>query len=240
MIPLYDDNPRRGVPLVTVGLIAVNVAVFLYQTALPPRALDAFVHLYGMVPARLADAAWAREVGFPNAGWHTPLTSMFLHANLLHILGNMWMLWLFGDNIEDRLGHGRFLVFYLACGLGAAGAHLLTALGSTTPVVGASGAVAGVMGAYFLLFPRARIVSLVFIFFLVDVVAIPAWVFLGIWILTQIWSGTLTLGAPAGGGVAFWAHVGGFFTGLFLVRPLIRSRRRPPARVRYRPRRGPW
>ncbi len=239
MIPLYDDNPRQGLPLVTVALIAANVLVFLYEASLPPRLLAAFVELNGMVPLRLVDADWAQRQGFPGRGWHTVLSSMFLHANLLHILGNMWMLWLFGDNIEDRLGHFRFLLFYVACGLAAAATHVLTSLDSTAPVVGASGAVAGVMGAYFLLFPRARIITLVPIFFFLEILAVPAFLFLGVWILIQLWSGALTLGASQGGGVAFWAHVGGFFAGLLLIHPMSRGRR-PRGRARYRSRRGPW
>ncbi|TAH34602.1 MAG: rhomboid family intramembrane serine protease [Planctomycetota bacterium] len=219
MFPLHDDNPRHGTPLITLALIAVNLLVFVYELTLPPGALEDLFHSFGFIPARFSGEVQLVTDGHVVGGvWLTPITSMFLHAGWMHVVGNMWMLWLFGDNVEDRFGHLRFLIFYLACGLGATALHHLTATASEIPTVGASGAISGVMGAYFLLFPRARITTLVFLFFLVDLVQIPAVVFLGLWILIQVVSGSMTLGSAGDvGGVAFWAHVGGFGAGILLL-----------------------
>lgn len=231
MFPLYDLVPRLRPPLVMFALIGVNLALFIHELSLPPLALNRFIFMHGMVPLRLANPAWAREAGFPSSGLTTPLTSMFLHAGWFHLLGNLWMLWIFGDNVEDRLGRPRFLLFYLACGVAAAATQFVVAPHSSVPVVGASGAIAGVMGGYLRLYPRARVVTLIFFFILVDVVALPAWLFLGWWILLQLFQGSLDLAGSQGAGVAFWAHVGGFLAGMLLVRLLDRGEVVP---------RGPW
>src|SRR6266566_6322123 len=203
MIPLRDIIPSRTTPYVTISLISLNVLVFLYELSLG-RAVDAFTLYFGLVPAAFS--------------WVTVFTSMFLHGGLLHVAGNMLYLWIFGDNVEDRMGHGRFLVFYLLCGVAAALAQTITAPDSVIPMVGASGAIAGVMGAYFVLYPKSRIVTLIPLFFFFQIVEVPAIFFLGIWFLMQFLSGIgsiaeATRGA-AGGGVAFWAHVAGFVAGI--------------------------
>jgi membrane associated rhomboid family serine protease len=203
MIPLRDVIPSRTVPGVTIALIGLNALVFFYQISLGDEVGDLVVR-FGLIPADFS--------------WLAVLTSMFLHGGLLHFGGNMLYLWIFGDNVEDRLGHGRFLGFYLLCGMAAAVVQSLLLPGSTIPMVGASGAIAGVMGAYFMLYPRSRIVTLVPLFFFIQLIEIPAIFFLGIWFLMQFLSGigsfaTATAGQPAGG-IAFWAHVAGFAAGV--------------------------
>ncbi len=193
----------------TVALIAANVAVFLYQLSLGLGRGRAFLFAFGAVPALITGAAEARVAVPPPL---TVLTSMFLHGGFLHLGGNMLFLWIFGDNVEDVMGRPRFLAFYLICGLAAALAQVMLNPASTVPMVGASGAISGVLGAYLALFPRARIVTLVFFGFIVDTVRIPAVFFLGIWFLMQF-----LYAGGAGGGVAWMAHVGGFLSGLALV-----------------------
>ena len=187
----------------TIALIAVNVIVFLFELSLG-RAVDAFTLYWGLVPAAFS--------------WVTVLTSMFLHGGVLHVAGNMLYLWIFGDNVEDRMGHGRFLVFYLLCGVAAALAQTISVPDSVVPMVGASGAIAGVMGAYFVLYPKSRIVTLIPLFFFFQVIEVPAILFLGIWFLMQFVSGLGSIvtvaGGQSGGGVAFWAHVAGFVAGI--------------------------
>jgi len=203
MIPLRDIIPSRTTPVVTISLIALNVLVFIYELSLG-RAVDAFTLYYGLVPAAFS--------------WMNVFTSMFLHGGFMHVAGNMLYLWIFGDNVEDRMGHGRFLVFYLLCGVAAALAQTVAAPESAIPMVGASGAIAGVMGAYFVLYPRSRIVSLIPIFFFFQVVEVPAIFFLGFWFLMQFVSGVGSIvsvgGNAAAGGIAFWAHVAGFVAGI--------------------------
>jgi membrane associated rhomboid family serine protease len=214
MIPLRDVIPSRTTPFVTVTLIAINVVVFLYELVLG-RGLESFLYAYGLVPA---------EFSVP-----TLFTSMFLHGGFLHVAGNMLYLWIFGDNVEDRMGHGRFLIFYLICGGVAAAAQTLAVPESTVPMVGASGAVAGVMGAYFVLYPHSRIVTLLPIFFFIQLIEVPALVFLGIWFVLQLLSGVGSIAASAAdgvtGGIAFWAHVAGFVAGLVGVRVFRRPER---------------
>jgi membrane associated rhomboid family serine protease len=214
-IPLKDLNPSRSYPFVTITLILANVVVFLYEfvleTTMPHRAFDALVLSYSEVPARIP-AFLAGHTGFQVA-FFPLVTSMFLHANWLHIAGNMLFLWIFGDNVEDFFGHFTYLFFYLACGIGAGLLHVLFNFHSNIPAVGASGAISGVMGAYILLHPRARILTLVFIF----PIPVPAVVFLGLWFILQFLSGLNTLGGGASGGVAVWAHIGGFLLGMFLT-----------------------
>jgi membrane associated rhomboid family serine protease len=203
MIPLRDIIPSRTTPYVTISLISLNVLVFLYELSLG-RAVDAFTLYWGLVPAAFS--------------WVTVFTSMFLHGGLLHVAGNMLYLWIFGDNVEDRMGHGRFLVFYLLCGVAAALAQTITAPDSVIPMVGASGAIAGVMGAYFVLYPKSRIVTLIPLFFFFQVIEVPAILFLGIWFIMQFLSGVgsivTAVGGQSGGGVAVWAHVAGFVAGI--------------------------
>src|SRR5438552_7151893 len=165
MIPIRDTVPSRGTPVVTWTLMAVNVAIFFYELTLAPEELERLFYLFGVVPARFSDPQWARWVGFPVDDYWPFLTSMFLHGGWMHIIANMWTLWIFGDNVEDRMGPGRFVVFYLLCGLAAGIVHSILNPNSTVPAVGASGAIAGVMAAYFFLFPFARIIVLVPVFF---------------------------------------------------------------------------
>ena len=220
MIPLRDSIPSRSFPGTTIALIAANAAVFLYQLSLGPGYGEAFVATFGAVPAAITGALHAAAPLPPPL---TIVSSMFLHGGVLHLLGNMVFLWIFGNNVEDALGHLRFLVFYLLCGVAGALAHVVTSPASTVPMVGASGAISGVLGAYFLLYPHARIVTLVFLGFLAQTVSIPAFYFLGFWFLMQLLSGAATAGR-AGGGVAFLAHVGGFVAGLGLLVPFKRRR----------------
>jgi membrane associated rhomboid family serine protease len=210
-IPLKDTNPSRSFPIVNISLIIANVAVFIYQLTLPPNTFKVFVLSNATVPARIP-AFLAGHLGFETA-FLPLLTSLFLHAGLLHLGGNMLFLWIFGDNVEDFFGHLTYLMFYLVCGIGAGLLHVLFNLTSAVPALGASGAISGVMGAYMLLYPRERILTLVFIF----LVPIPAVFILGCWFLLQFLSGVSALGGTASGGVAVWAHVGGFLLGMFLT-----------------------
>ena len=229
MIPLKDDVPSRTVPLVTLGLVGLNVLVFLYQLSLQmgleqgaQGAAEGFIREFGVTPCRLTGHCHVPDDG-PQP-LVTVFTSMFLHGGLLHLVGNMLYLWIFGNNVEDTLGHVRFLVFYLACGFGAAAAQIMIDSASPIPMVGASGAVSGVLGAYFLLFPHATVLTLVTFGFFWRFIHMPAVVVLGLWIALQFISGYLTLSVRGGaeGGVAFFAHIGGFFVGmalLFVLRP---------------------
>jgi membrane associated rhomboid family serine protease len=209
MIPIQDTQPSRHVPVVTWLLIGLNSLAFFYELSLTPRELELFLQLVGMVPARIASD--------PTALW-TMLSSMFFHGGWMHFLGNMWTLYLFGDNVEDRLGPVHYLLFYLLCGLAAGWAQFAAQPDSPLPAIGASGAIAGVLGAYFVMFPTATIITLVPVFFLPLFLEVPAVVYLGVWFLTQLFSGVLSLsGAPQMGGVAWWAHIGGFVAGLLLL-----------------------
>ncbi|MBI4467004.1 MAG: rhomboid family intramembrane serine protease [Acidobacteria bacterium] len=223
MIPLRDANPSRHAPWVTVALIAVNTLAFLYEVSLSEASLERFIFSMGMVPARVTVFPTSPDITAGDA--LLPLfTSMFLHGGWLHLIGNMWFLWIFGDNIEDRLGRLRYLVFYLVCGLGAGVTHTLFNLQSTIPSIGASGAVAGVLGGYLLLYPHARVLTLIPVFVLY-IRELPAYLMLGYWFVIQFFSGTASLAAPSqtGGGVAWWAHVGGFVLGLGLVKLFARK-----------------
>ena len=212
MFPLSDVIPSRTVPFVTIGLIIVNALVFLYMVTLPDAALETFIATYAVVPA------W---FSIP-----TLFTSQFLHAGWMHIVGNMLYLWIFGDNVEDRLGHVRYLLFYLGAGAVAAILQVLFSPFSSVPMLGASGAIAAVMGAYFVLYPQSRVLTAVFILIFFDLVEIPAVFFLGIWFLMQLLSGVGSLGVrSAAGGTAFWAHVGGFVVGV-VVGAVLRARDR--------------
>ena len=247
MIPLKDDAPRITTPYMTWLLLATNLGIFLFEWMMGMKygrgTLDAFVRVFGLVPARVTillegghvPARLVSQLGVhvvtAGAALLPFFTSMFLHATWLHVIANMWALWIFGDNVEDHLGHFTYLVMYLLCGLAGGVTHTMLNLGSTVPSVGASGAIAGIMGAYFVLYPKARVLMLV-PFFFVFFVWLPAWVVLGYWFVVQFLSGAATSIAsthPSGGGVAFWAHVGGFVAGLVLIK-LFPSR---PRRYRY-------
>jgi membrane associated rhomboid family serine protease len=215
MIPLHDDNPTRSVAFLTILLIVANVAVFLYQLSLPRAAIEAFFASFALTPAHLTGSATPHAYG-------TVLTSMFLHGGLMHLLGNMLYLWVFGNNIEDACGHFRFLLFYVLSGVGAAAAQIAVNPDSQIPMVGASGAVSGILGAYLLLYPRARVLVLLPLFIFLRFFYVPAALLLVIWFALQLLSGWATLG-QSGGGVAFWAHIGGFATGLVLI-PIFKRR----------------
>jgi membrane associated rhomboid family serine protease len=217
MIPLKDNIPSQHRPYIVYVIIAVNAIVFFYQLGLSTRDMNVFFHLFGVVPARFGHPEWAQWVGFPDAGYYTFISHMFLHAGWAHFLGNMWILWVFSDNVEDIMGTVRFLLFYIMCGLFALGTHLFFNMDSTMPVVGASGAIAGVMGAYLILYPHAKVVTLIPIFFIPYIVELPAVVFLGIWFTIQLFSGLLAHLAPDAGGIAWWAHAGGFIGGILLL-----------------------
>jgi membrane associated rhomboid family serine protease len=226
MIPIQDTVRSRNPPLAVYCLIGLNVLAFAFELSLPHGDLDRLFYLFGIVPARYTHPDWAEWVGFPVDDYWPFLTSMFLHGGWTHLIGNMWTLWIFGDNVEDRMGPLRFTLFYLACGLVAGVVHWFTNPHSAIPTVGASGAIAGVLGAYFLLFPQARVVVLVPIFFYPLFFEVPAVTYLLFWVLSQIYIGTLALAGPENvGGVAWWAHVGGFTAGLVLHRLLVRPRR---------------
>jgi membrane associated rhomboid family serine protease len=217
MFPIQDTIPTRNPAIATWLLILANAIVFLFELAMPEDALKQFFYVFGIVPARYTHPGWAYLVGLSIDDYWPFLTSMFLHGGWAHIIGNMWALWIFGDNVEDRMGPVRFLFFYLLCGLAAGIVHAYTNPDSTMPTVGASGAIAGVMGAYFFLFPYSRVVVLVPVFFFPFFFELPAVTYLGFWALTQVFSGTLSLGNPGDvGGVAWWAHVGGFAAGILL------------------------
>ena len=205
MIPLRDTRPSNSSPVVTVFIIAVNVLVFLYMVMLDSYTQNDFIAAYALIPARLNLSAL--------------VTSMFLHGGWMHLIGNMWFLWIYGDNVEDVLGHGKYLVFYLICGVVAAIAQYLISPFSRVPILGASGAIAGVMGAYLIKFPHSRILTLIPIFFFWTTIEIPAIVILVYWFLLQFLSGVGSIGysQASQGGVAFFAHVGGFIAGMVLI-----------------------
>ncbi|NWH09651.1 MAG: rhomboid family intramembrane serine protease [Alphaproteobacteria bacterium] len=255
MIPLYDDNPTRSPPIMTIGLIAICVLVFLWQLSLEARgeaaAFEVTVGL-GFIPARFfTDAELPLNIRTIPAEL-TLFSSMFLHGGILHIAGNMLYLWIFGNNIEDAMGWFRFIAFYLACGVAAALAQGLTDPGSTIPMIGASGAISGVLGAYLLLYPRAHVYTLLFFGFFVQIVRLPAVAILGFYLVLQLVNAAMT--PPDKPGVAWWAHIGGFAAGILLT-PMLKGRDIPlfaPARpprdqgqqqqrtpVPYR-REGPW
>ncbi|MBI4688349.1 MAG: rhomboid family intramembrane serine protease [Nitrospirae bacterium] len=221
MIPFKDDNPTRIFPFVTIGLIVINALVFIYQMS-SPKGYAETVFAYGAVPQYLLTFKNVQPI--PPA--LTVFTSMFMHGGFLHIAGNMLYLWIFGNNIEDKLGHLRFLIFYILSGIIAAFSHAFTDPSSTIPMVGASGAVSGVLGAYILLFPHARIYTLIFFGFFVRVVALPAIFVIGLWIVIQFVNGALSKGLPGQGGVAWFAHIGGFVFGLLMIKIFLRTKKK--------------
>lgn len=220
MIPLRDENPTRRVPFVNYALIAINALVFLWQVSLGS---------YGEIAlSRMALIPLEVTRGFDLGDVRSIFTSMFMHAGLAHLLGNLLYLWIFGDNVEDALGHARYLFFYLAGGAAASLTHVFLYPFSQVPTVGASGAIAATLGAYLVLFPSRRVVTLIPFGFFLQVARIPAAIVLGMWFLFQLFEGTLSLGMAELGGVAFWAHIGGFVFGM-LIGPLLRLRERPQA-----------
>ncbi|MGA7937745.1 MAG: rhomboid family intramembrane serine protease [Kovacikia sp.] len=221
MVPINDNNPTRSTAFVNYGLIIANVLVFLYELSLSPRSLTRFLEMWAVVPAQLTASFVGDLPPQIVPEWSTLFTSQFLHGGFLHIAGNMLFLWIFGNNVEDRLGHVRYLIFYLACGALAALTQWFFSAYSTVPSLGASGAIAGVMGAYILRFPKAQVLTLIPLGFIFLPVRLPAIFFLGIWFLQQALYGLASLNAPMnigmeGGGVAYWAHAGGFIFGAVL------------------------
>ena len=226
MIPFKDNIKSRTVPFVTILLIIANVLAFLFELTLSPRGLSVLMINFGVVPAYVF--SWQRLLGSPVALLLPFVASMFLHGGWMHLIGNMWYLGIFGDNVEDRLGHFRFLIFYLLCGVGAGIVHTIFNAGSTVPSVGASGAIAGVLGAYAISFPSARVLTLLPIFFFVQIIEIPAVFVLGFRFVMQFLEGTASLAVSTSantGGVAWWAHVGGFLIGIMLLGVFTRKPR---------------
>jgi rhomboid family protein len=237
MLPIGDDNDHAGVAFVTVAFIALNVLAFLNEVSRPPEAVQAYIFAWGVVP-REYTLGGDLPPYIPYPFWTTLFTSMFLHGGWGHLMGNMLFLWIFGDNIEHRLGHVRFVLFYLACGLAASVAHILFNSGSAIPAVGASGAISGVLGGYLLMFPRNRVYVLTW----GGVMAVPAVFMLGLWIVTQLVNGVGSIATTqhnASAGVAYMAHVGGFVTGLVLAPLFSMGRQTAITSPRYRYR-NPW
>ncbi len=213
MFPIKDENPTKRFPVVTVFLIFLNIIIFFYQSALGPRGQLEFIYTWGAIPHYIESPLQL-----------TILTSMFLHGGLFHVGTNMLYLWIFGNNVEDFMGRGRFILFYLLCGYLAAYAHIYRYPESETPIVGASGAISGIMGAYILLYPRARVLCLVFLGFFFTFIKVPAFAVLGLWIIIQVINGSMALGRETG--VAWFAHIGGFLTGLLIIALFTRRRYR--------------
>ena len=223
MFPLYDTVRSRTFPFINLTIILANVLAFVYELRMDPATLKEFIFAWGLIPARfLSD---------PSMGWRTIFSSMFLHGGWFHIINNMWVLLIFGDNVEARMGKIRYLFFYLLSGVAAGLLQTYILPTSTTPMIGASGAVAGVLGAYLILFPHSRIASLVPILFIFTIVEIPAMLFLLFWFFSQLYSGWLAIQGGSGSGIAWWAHIGGFAFGVLMV---FLFRRRTPYRIDYR------
>ncbi|HDH13570.1 MAG TPA: rhomboid family intramembrane serine protease [Nitrospirae bacterium] len=221
MIPFKDDNPTLRFPFITIALIAVNTAIFILQM-LSPADPGKIAFAFGAIPHYLLTFKTVQPV-HPVL---TVFTSMFMHGGVLHLSTNMLFLWIFGNNIEDKLGYGRFIVFYLLCGFVAAYSHAITNPVSTMPMIGASGAVSGILGAYMLLFPRARVHTLIFLGFFVQVVRLPAVLVIGFWIVIQFINGILSRGTAGHGGVAWFAHIGGFVFGILMIKIFMKRRKR--------------
>jgi membrane associated rhomboid family serine protease len=221
MIPYKDDNPTERFPYLTIAIIVVNILVFLFQI-MNPAYLTRIVYSYGAIPRALLTF---RDVQ-PIHPFLTVFTSMFMHGSILHIAFNMLYLWIFGNNIEDKLGYGKFIVFYLLCGVAAAYSFALANPSSTTPMIGASGAISGILGAYLLLFPRARVHTLIFLGFFIQVVRLPAVVVIGFWIVLQFINGMVSAGQVSHGGVAWFAHIGGFIAGISLIKIFLGRRKK--------------
>ncbi|MEN6626985.1 MAG: rhomboid family intramembrane serine protease [Candidatus Sumerlaeia bacterium] len=257
MIPIRDNIPSRTRPWVNYAIIILTCWMFFLQLRAGDRGQDPFAESYGLVPLRLTHPGKTIRIPEqkfdPHLGeittryhdiepapfnpWWTLLTCIFMHGGWLHLIGNMWFLYIFGDNVEDRLGHGRYLLFYLGCGVAASLAHFVTNLDSPVPTVGASGAIAGVMGAYLLLYPRARVLTIIPIIILFYTVVVPAPIFIGIWFVFQIVNGLNSFGSTVAEGVAWWAHIGGFVAGMLAVIFLKMTKwLNPPPRAAINPR----
>jgi len=222
VIPLKDKNPSRTFPFVNYLLIAVNVIVFFYELSLGDKHLDEFIVKYGLISHRYF---YFVEHQTHHVTRYVPFfSSMFLHGGWMHIIGNMWFLFIFGDNVEDRLGHRNYFAFYILSGLAAAIVQLLSSTASNVPTIGASGAISGVLGAYLVMFPRAKIVTLLPIFFFFDIIDISAFLFIGFWFIMQFVSGLQTLGIDTSGGIAWWAHIGGFVAGILML-PALKKKK---------------
>ncbi|MEW6571524.1 MAG: rhomboid family intramembrane serine protease [Nitrospirota bacterium] len=221
MIPYKDDNPTSSFPFVTLSLIAINIIIFLWEIT-SPSGMQQITYMYGAVPHHIVTLE-TRQVIHPAL---TVFTSMFLHGGMFHLAGNMLYLWIFGNNIEDRLGHFRFIIFYLFCGTIAAYAHAITNSKSMIPMIGASGAVSGILGAYLLLFPRAGIYTILFLGFFITTVKIPALIVIGFWAIIQFINGLISTRVSEVGGVAWFAHLGGFLTGLGTIKLWLPRRKR--------------
>jgi len=221
VIPLRDENPSRTIPVATYLIFAVNIAVFAYQLLLPPTMQQSFIFAYGLMPARFGLDRFPARIPV-DGPWLTLFSSMFLHGSLMHLGGNMLYLWIFGDNVEDAMGHFRFPVFYVLCGLAAAMFQMAAGPESRIPLVGASGAIAGILGAYTLLYPTARVRTLIIFLFFVRIVPIPALLILGLWFVIQVVSAP----ASAGAGIAFFAHIGGYLVGMLLIGLFVKGERR--------------
>jgi len=235
MFPLKDNIPAKNFPTVNIGLIVINVVFFIYQVSYGHR-VDQLIMAFGFIPARFLEQ---QAENFLDPTRFLPVfSSMFLHGNLLHLISNMWMLWIFGDNVEDCMGHGRYLLFFLLCGIASVAVQAVFSPGSVVPMIGASGAISGVLGAYFLTYPQARVLTLVPIIIFIYLIELPAYFFLGFWFVMQFIQGSVHSlnSATAGtGGIAWWAHVGGFVAGVLLLRvfrhkdwqrPVFRSEKR--------------
>jgi membrane associated rhomboid family serine protease len=231
MIPIRDRNPSGTFPYVTIGIIVINVLIFLYELSLG-SGLGKFIMKFGVVPLKVSYYSQASDLTFIST-FFPFISSMFLHGGFIHLIGNMWFLWIFGDNIEDKLGHFKFIAFYFLCGIIASSVHVFFNNQSNVPCVGASGAIAGVLGAYMVTFPRARVVTIVPLFVFIQVMELPAIVVLGFWFVIQFFNGAAAITASASGaGVAWWAHIGGFAAGviilyimrIFFVRKPVRRR----------------
>jgi membrane associated rhomboid family serine protease len=224
MIPIRDQIPTRSVPFVNYLLIAANILVFIFMW-LAGSDQEALVYQFALIPAQVTAGLDLGDIA-------DIFTSMFMHGGLAHIAGNMLYLWIFGDNVEDAMGHGKYLLFYLTGGVVASLAHILTNSASQIPTVGASGAIAAVLGAYLILYPQSRVQTIIPLGYFMRITVVPASIVLGLWFVLQLFSGFLSLGGPDVGGVAFWAHIGGFLVGVVLAK-LLASRRRPEYVVRY-------
>lgn len=225
MIPIRDANPSRSFPIMTISLIIINVIIFLFEVS-AGRNLEVLFNQFALIPDRYFSLAAGGAFNYIER-FYPFITSQFLHGGWMHIIGNMWFLWIFGDNIEDRLGHFKYILFYLMCGVAAGLTHVYTNPSSPVPTVGASGAIAGVMGGYTILYPRARVLTLFIILFFIRFIEVPAFLFLGVWFLIQFLSGAATMAASgANAGVAWWAHIGGFVVGIILILVLPRRRDR--------------
>lgn len=209
MFPLYDTVRSHKFPFINIMLIVVNILAFLYEAQLGPSALEAFIFEWGLIPVQLA--------ADPSAAWRTIFTSMFLHGGWFHIINNMWVLYIFGDNVESSMGGIRYFIFYLLSGVAAVLLQTYVLPSSAVPMIGASGAIAGVLGAYLILFPRSRIASLVPLLFIFTIIEIPAVIFLIFWFVSQLYSGLFAIQGGGESGIAWWAHIGGFIFGLVMV-----------------------